>query len=742
MKRIIRLLCGILAAMTLLSGAVSCKGKETPKPAVTTEAADETEKVSLNGYKIIRSESAGSDTIALAKALQQTLQSAGATVDLGDDWLKKGESPDANAKEILLGNTNRSESTALSETLEKDGWAITFTGKKLVLVATRERFLADAVSYLTETMLGGGVTLSVTPNQPVYNSTPYDMVTIATGGKSSYRIVRGESSHYTVTKTSTKDGTTTQRVYYDPITSLCTSLISLMKTQTGAIVSALKDSEAVAGTSDTEILIGPTNREESTEALENVPADGYVIRLIGKTLVLNAWSLNGVRQAEAMFEKLAASDCWNGDLSLPAEFSYVGTIGDTVEGIPDPDGVTLKSAYRGLDKTLEAVWINASAEKFTAYGTKLQGEGYGLYQKNKIADNLFAIWTKDDVAVYVSYFPSDGTLRVISETYTDLPETEAETLTKITQTKLTQLSLYDNDGYHHNNDGNFGMGYVFTLEDGSYFIVDGGGNWHNDEGDDAKMLYEFLQNNNEREDKKIVIAGWLFTHEHWDHVTNFIRFTSLYGKDVTLERVYWNFAQNYEHYEGGGNYGAMQTAFKSYPGCKVMKVHAGQSFWVRNINLEILYTHETLNPYPLMDFNDTSTVFRVKVGDRTVLFPGDISTQAVSDTAVTVVYKLYGEALKSDILQVGHHGWNGGSNDIYKAVAPKIALWPVEESRWSTVSTKYETSKTLLKMKEDGIIEVLHVAKDGRCTVTFEEDGSCAVTFEKEELSPVTVTFD
>ena len=92
---------------------------------------------------------------------------------------------------------------------------------------------------------------------------------------------------------------------------------------------------------------------------------------------------------------------------------------------------------------------------------------------------------------------------------------------------------------------------------------------------------------------------------------------------------------------------------------------------------------------------------------------------AARDSGVKVIYGLYGSELKSDILQVAHHGWNGGSVEIYNAVLPEIALWPVEQSRWDTV-TGYPTSKVILQLQEQGIIRFLYVAKDGEVTIELE----------------------
>ena len=44
------------------------------------------------------------------------------------------------------------------------------------------------------------------------------------------------------------------------------------------------------------------------------------------------------------------------------------------------------------------------------------------------------------------------------------------------------------------------------------------------------------------------------------------------------------------------------------------------------------------------------------------------------------------DKLKSDIVQVAHHGQAGASKELYQAVNPKIALWPTTEWLWNNDS--------------------------------------------------------
>ncbi len=305
-------------------------------------------------------------------------------------------------------------------------------------------------------------------------------------------------------------------------------------------------------------------------------------------------------------------------------------------------------------------------------------------------------------------------MRIVSETRTDLPQFSYVPTEKVARAQITQLSFDESVK-------NRGMGYVITLEDGSYLIVDGGMNQAGGGGQDEVMLYNYLQSHNQRTDGKIVIAAWVFTHEHDDHVSLFLDFSSLYAKTVALETILWNFTQSYLDGAAGNFYNRIRSAASQY-GAKTVRVHTGQTVWVRNARLDILFTHESLAPYyisTITTLNDASTVFRVDIAGKRILFLGDVSTVLQKDSAVKVIYGMYGDELKCDILQVGHHGWGGGSTEIYNAARPDIAFWPIESFNWEKVC-RYATSKQILNMYENGIIRELYIAKDGQATVSLE----------------------
>ena len=69
--------------------------------------------------------------------------------------------------------------------------------------------------------------------------------------------------------------------------------------------------------------------------------------------------------------------------------------------------------------------------------------------------------------------------------------------------------------------------------------------------------------------------------------------------------------------------------------------------------------------------NDTSVVFKLKFPNgQTALFLGDLGFRAGQKLA-----EQYGEELKSDIVQMAHHGQNGAGEDVYKLISPELCMW-------------------------------------------------------------------
>jgi hypothetical protein len=78
--------------------------------------------------------------------------------------------------------------------------------------------------------------------------------------------------------------------------------------------------------------------------------------------------------------------------------------------------------------------------------------------------------------------------------------------------------------------------------------------------------------------------------------------------------------------------------------------------------------------------NPTSFVYRMTIEGQTFIITGDCCSEASS-----LMVARYGDALKSDFVQLPHHGHGDGGTDprFYEKVNADYILWPGEPARLS-----------------------------------------------------------
>lgn len=322
-------------------------------------------------------------------------------------------------------------------------------------------------------------------------------------------------------------------------------------------------------------------------------------------------------------------------------------------------------------------------EEFEAFVADLKKSGaYKIFEENTIGENLYVTLLSDEGMLHLYYTASEKCVRIVSDTleYFTLPVDESKDYEKVTDTTFCVMAL----DYTHREvtDGN-GMSYVIILEDGRFIIMDGGYR------QDADRLYRFLCDNNKRADGKIVIAAWYMSHSHGDHHGCFNEFTAKYAGQVTLQ--YWiaNPGQAWMFNGGFSNWITVcaPEELKAYGDVKWIRPHTGQKVRFCDVTFEFIYTLEDYLPTYFTNMNDSSTVTRMEVKGQTVLFMGDCEK-----TASAVICKQQGEGLKSDFVQVNHHGYSGGATALYQLIAPKYSLWCTSEIafRFRTCGIKYQ----------------------------------------------------
>ena len=318
-----------------------------------------------------------------------------------------------------------------------------------------------------------------------------------------------------------------------------------------------------------------------------------------------------------------------------------------------------------------------------AYLYSLNEAGYEKVSENAINGNLFYTYKKDKLLMNIAYTSSSSKVTISTETEATLPTNITKpTFEKVTDPSITQIKLEASVAE--------GMSYVIQLSDGTFFIIDGG--WCDNNEKEADKLYQTLVAL-AGEGNDIVIAGWIFTHCHGDHIGTFNLFVEKYYNNVTIEQLLYNFPTDEDIRNSGSSYmldssKQRYTYFKNVistylQGTEIVKLHSGYKFYYADAEIEILQTLEDLYPSTVAnyDFNSSSTIFTVTIAGQKMLFLGD-----VSDVGASRLNSVYGESLKADFLQVAHHGLNndGTIKTLYLYADPTYVLYPAPLSWYNS----------------------------------------------------------
>ena len=382
----------------------------------------------------------------------------------------------------------------------------------------------------------------------------------------------------------------------------------------------------------------------------------------------------------------------SGDVVITSNYEGHVTTNALFSSIPK----TGESSFNPIDTGDDCYMINfSSSSTFNNYKAALEQKGFELYASNTIESNTFYTYVKDDTVVNLMKTKkvSNGKILVENISNTELPtraEDNVYTSLGITST-ITQIGLwYDNGSTAKiDADGNYqnynGMSYVIRLDDGSFIIIDGGTTKTN-----AEHLYSILCEQ-APDAENIVIAAWIFTHGHNDHVGAFQSFASLYSSKVTVERFIYNFpASTQAAYDASnGSQNAAQGAMDKYfPNTPQVKAHAGQVFNIRNAKITMYFNYDIYTGSDT-SFNITSLVFRVEVAGKSFMVLGDI----YDDDNMTVMANYTKTSLKSDITHVAHHGISGmpsGTFEMlrnkapYEAIGASYVFWPIAALQMKT----------------------------------------------------------
>lgn len=727
MKKIIAMLLCLMMVVAMFAGCHEAGNNDGSGSSADTSGTDTTStdaaalrRIDISKYKLVRPENAGTAVLAAAVQLKKDIDALiKSPIGIQDDWLKKEEQPDDEAYEILIGNTNRPQSASVLASIEGSGYAIRLVGNKIVIVGSVDAVTADAVAYFYENYVVPSASedgyFSIPETLNVVN-TDYAMIDMIKNNKCQYDVVYLEGL----------DATVSEKGKVDYQVELAKQVRQKIIDLTDANV-RIKTDWVKKGT-DTddfyEILIGTTSRPESTQVREAYAINEYGFSVIGNKIVVTGWNEQSIGFAVDAFMKFleestiknadgTKSICFLANTSLKKDYSR------WTVNIPEYEGGQLEGNVTCHNDQLEYYYTGTNEAEYRAYRQKLENAGYKLYAENEMAGNLFATYTNDKSMIHVYFVKYNNAVRLITGSAKGgnviLPTNvdKAPAYEKITESKVTQMIL-------NYSKGNFGMCYIITLEDGSFIVFDSGG--HSTQVTDYVRLFNLLNELNERKDGKIVVAAWIMTHAHWDHHESFYQLCKTYGQQLTIEQFIANVPDNIVYYNADGPDPFMDNDFSKAVaavkgGMTWVKPHTGMKFWVRNAMIEVLYTHEDLYPTPLHTYNNSSMVTRMTIGGQVITWLGDLQNGGSN-----IVAKMYGSYLKSDIVQVAHHGYEGATRELYSLLKPDILLWPTSMSNYSGQISGNDTREFRVVdryiAKELGVIDIF-VADDHNICLTM-----------------------
>ena len=214
------------------------------------------------------------------------------------------------------------------------------------------------------------------------------------------------------------------------------------------------------------------------------------------------------------------------------------------------------------------------------------------------------------------------------------------------------------------------MAYVIRTDDGKVIVVDGGN------AGDAEYLKGFLVPLGNHVD------AWFISHPHPDHVDALtdilnnlgqLKIDKIYGSMPSLTWVAKHESKPIAHITTVRNF--YQAVKKQAQTIHELKL--GQTLQFGNLQIQVLGIK---NPEITGNaINNSSIVLRFSDEHKSVLFTGDLGVQA----GQKLMKSKYAAQLKSDYVQMAHHGQAGVDRDFYEAVAAKACLWPTPVWLWN-----------------------------------------------------------
>lgn len=524
-----------------------------------------------------------------------------------------------------------------------------------------------------------------------------------------------------------------------------------------AFITFLFQASSAAGTDGLELsaqLLRGSNVEESVQLTAVSSGDSVQVGdrayVAAEGCVLYTATLNGIPDSLWITAALTATK--------DGEPVYSTTLANdnavvVPGGLPEyPDGTLSKTynagpglasdQYGETEEDSDMVVISGtSKETYQQYVAGLLSAGYEQISHREVEGNIYDAVTKDEQSFYLYFTAYSNQVRIILDrsSNTSLADLDTDAL----GSGDTRFYLYSLD-YTNSAEQlvdpewqiNCGALMIIKLPDNSLFVIDSG---HRRQSSEAaqKGLMDFMYKiTGQTYGSKIQIKGWFISHAHGDHVYLSHAFLETYHDNVNVQSMLYNIP-SYQVMSSGYDTGTflMKQSFETYfPDMKYVKLHTGQTFDIQGVNFQVLHTHEDAvnenGVNRITDFNDTSTTLKVTIDGKSFILLGDSGAVAQQD-----MLQMYtGATLKSDVVQVAHHGYNNLA-DLYAVINAPLAIVPNSE-----VNAKDNNPDNYKGYALPGVTVLFADPDTYQFTVTDGEIQYEALPSYRENLSKYTVS--
>lgn len=217
--------------------------------------------------------------------------------------------------------------------------------------------------------------------------------------------------------------------------------------------------------------------------------------------------------------------------------------------------------------------------------------------------------------------------------------------------------------------GNQAMFYtLYNAKKDSLIVVDGGWNANTD------LVRRVIKAHGDK------VKAWILTHYHTDHIS---AFNEIYQnpKGIKIQQVYVSpydrqyFEQVAEEWDNLDTYENFLNVTKN--GKNISALHRDDTLEIDGLKLQVFNSYDQLAVENTKDIgNDGGLMFKVTGKNASMLFCADVHSKTMAD----MLLERYGDELKADYVQLGHHGNNSFPTYLYDVVDARVAIFDMPES--------------------------------------------------------------